>query len=242
VAGATNIYVAQPPFTGVSSTYTSASYVGVETSDSTNIGSIQLRTCSIQTVTPMVGQTYTASDILQTYPTTLSSQTYLISPGIQIGPGTDLITKTAGGKPFSTFIYSSSVLYGLKGNINTTPLNTGGYLWPGTQEIKANIFPDTGTFPAYFRIQQQCILLGITCGLNVAPGTGTLTLLVKHTPILTPSLTDTIFTVTFGPTDKVKNFYNGSLDLNIGDRIHVYLTYTDSANAARDLTVQLDMF
>jgi hypothetical protein len=244
VARATNIYVAQPPFTGVSPTYTAASYVGVETADAANIGSIQLRTCSIQTVTPMVGQTYTASDILQTFPTSLTNPSYLASPGIQIGPGTDLLTKTAGGKPFSTFIYPTTVFYGLKGDIKTIG-NHPGYLWPGTQEIKTNVFPDPGTVvPAYYRVQQPCIISGMSCGLNIAPGTGhTVTVIVRYTPTITPVVIDTIFTVTFGATDLVKNFYNGSLDLNTGDRIHVYVSYTGgNGNTAHDLTVQLDMF
>jgi hypothetical protein len=57
------------------------------------------------------------------------------------------------------------------------------------------------------------------------------------------TITDTLFTVTFGAADVVKNFYNGSVNLNTGDRIHLQLSYTGgNGNAAHDLTVQLDMF
>ena len=158
-----------------------------------------------------------------------------------MGPGTDLVTKTAGEKGFSTFIYPSTVYYGIKGNIKTG--TSGGYLWPGTQEVKANVFPDTGTPPAYYRIQQPTILSGMSAGLNIATtGTDTVTLLVRYTPV-GGSITDTIFTVTFNAGDVVKNFYNGSLSLNTGDRIHVELTYTGgNGNTAHDLTVQLDLF
>jgi hypothetical protein len=188
----------------------------------------------------MVGQTYSASDILQTYPTAIVNPSYLISSGIQIGPGTDLLTKTAGGKPFSSFMYTT-LFYGLKGNIKDID---PGYLWPGTQEIKTNVFPDIGTPLAFYRIQQQSILLGISCNLSVAPGTGTVTVTVRYTPILTPTITqNSDFTVTFGASDLVKNFYNRSLDLNTGDRIHVYVEFSGgNNNAAHDLTVQLDLF
>jgi hypothetical protein len=80
--------------------------------------------------------------------------------------------------------------------------------------------------------------------LNIVPGTGhTVTLLLRYTPY-GGSLTDiTAFTVTFGATDRFKNFYNGSFSFNTGDYLHVYMTYTGgNANGAHDLTLQLDMF
>jgi hypothetical protein len=129
-----NVYVAQPV-----STASTGSYVGVETDDAANTGSIQLRSTTIGTVSPRIGESYTASDILQTTPSTVSDPTYLSSPGIQIGPGTDLVTKTAGGKGFSTFVYPSTLYYGLRGNISS---GTPGFLWPGTQSITSGVFPD----------------------------------------------------------------------------------------------------
>lgn len=104
-------------------------------------------------------------------------------------------------------------------------------------------FPDTGTPEAYYRVQQPAIIAGLSCGLSGAPGTGhDLTVLVRHTP-QGGSITDTAFTVTFGAADVVTNFYNASLTVNTGDRIHVEVTYTGgNGNTAHDLTVQLDMF
>jgi hypothetical protein len=72
--------------------------VGVETNDTSDTGSIQLRTTTVGVTTPTAGQSYTASDILQTNPTTIDNPSYLASAGIQIGPGVDLVTKSAGGK------------------------------------------------------------------------------------------------------------------------------------------------
>jgi hypothetical protein len=233
-----NIYVAQP-----TSTASTGSYVGVETADPNNTGSIQLRSTTVGTVFPTSGQAYTASDILQTNPSTITDPTYLASPGIQVGPGTDLVTKSAGSKGFSTYIYPTIIYYGLRGDIKDA--TNGAYLWPGTQAIANGIFPDPGAVAAaYFRVQQPCLISGIAAGLNGAPGTGhSVTLLVKYTPIATGTITDSVFTVTFGDTDLVKTFYNASLRLTTGDRIHLYITYTgNNGNTAHDLTVQIDTY
>jgi collagen type VII alpha len=235
-----NIYVSQP-----TTTSSTGSYVGVETADPANTGSIQMRSTTVGIVLPTSGQTYTASDILQTNPSTVTNPTYLASPGIQIGPGTDLVTKSAGGKGFSTYVYPTTIYYGLKGNINSATNNS--WLWPGTQAISNNIFPDPGTPSAFYRIQQTCILSGMSASLSVPPGNGyslTLTvqqLLAANVPSGTP--VNTIFTLTFNGTDYDKNFYNGSVQFNVGDRLLLNLTYTgNNANQAHDLTCQLDMF
>jgi hypothetical protein len=137
------VYVAAP--TDVSST---GSYVGCEVNDrngATGTGSIQFRSTTLGTTTPSyVGptgtiQAYTASDILQSTPAGILNPAYLASPGIQVGPGTDLVTKTAGGKGFSNYIYPTTIYYGLKGDLSS---GTNGWLWPGTQAVTANSFPD----------------------------------------------------------------------------------------------------
>jgi hypothetical protein len=74
-------------------------------------------------------------------------------------------------------------------------------------------------------------------------GTGnTVTVLVRVTPN-GGSIASTSFTVEFNATDTSKSFYNASLSLAPGDRIHVQLSYTgNNDNTAHDITVQLDMF
>jgi hypothetical protein len=132
----------------------------VETADVNNLGSIELRATTIGTVTPTAGQSYTASDILQTNPATITDPTYLASPGIQIGPSVDLVAKTAGGKGFSSYAYPNTIYYGLRGDLKNG--TSGGYMWPGTMVAAAggNGFPDTGTPPAYYRVQQPSIIAG----------------------------------------------------------------------------------
>jgi len=234
-----NIYVAQP-----TSTASTGSYVGVEVNDSANTGSIQMRSTTIGTVTPIAGQSYTASDILQTTPATITNPTYLASAGIQIGPGTDLVTKSAGSKGFSTYVYPTIIFYGLKGSVGNI---NAGYLWPGSQEPKNNVFPDITTPAAGFRIQQPTILSGLSVALNSAPtGTGNaryVTLLARYTPISTGVVTDTSFTVTVANSDLSGAYYNSSKSLNTGDKIHLYFSCVGGAsNTATDLTAQLDMF
>jgi hypothetical protein len=214
--------------------------VGVETADVSNTGSIQLRTTTVGTVRPTAGQSYTASDILQTYPATITNPTYLASAGIQLGPGVDLVTKTAGDKGFSSYVYPTTIYYGLKGDIKDA--TSGAYLWPGTQAISAS-FPDTTTPAAYYRVQQPTLLAGISVGLNAAAGTGnSVTVLVRHTPY-GGSITSTAFTVTLGATDTFQNFYSSSHTMDVGDYINVQVSYTgNNTNTASDLTVQLDLF
>ncbi|NDD75782.1 MAG: DUF1565 domain-containing protein, partial [Gammaproteobacteria bacterium] len=88
----TNIYVATP-------SGPTGSYVGIETAHTGYTGSIQVRSTSIGAPKQLNPPTFTSSDILQSYPPSLTNPSYLASPGIQIGPGTDLVTKSAGGKP-----------------------------------------------------------------------------------------------------------------------------------------------
>jgi hypothetical protein len=232
----TNVYVAQP-----ANTASTGSYVGVETADSSNTGSIQLRSTTIGTVTPTAGQSYTASDILQTNPTTIVNPTYLATAGIQIGPGTDLVTKTAGGKGFSTFNYPTTLYYGLRGDIKT---GVNGYLWVGSQSSQNNVFPDPGTPAAFYRAQQPFILSGMNCRMSGEPGTGhTVTVTVRRTPYGGTIADVTGFSLVFGGTDTDLSFYNGSQTFGARDLIHVYVSYTGgNGNTAHDLTVEIDCF
>jgi hypothetical protein len=235
-----NLYMAQP-----TNTASTGSYVGIETADSGNTGSAQLRTTTVGCVKPTSGQGYTASDILQTNPTTITDPTFLASSGIQVGPGVDLVTKTAGGKGFSVYIYPLMMYYGIKGNILTA--SNGAWMWPGTQEVKNNTFPDPDTEAAYFRIQQPALLCGFNLFARIAPSsTNSVTALIQHTPVSTGIRVDTSFTVTISGTTKFATFYNASLSLATGDFIHVYLSYVNlggaSPNLAHDITVQVDLF
>ena len=232
-----NVYVAAP----TDSTST-GSYVGIETNDATanQYGSIQLRSTTVGTFTSSISGTN--SDILQTTPSSVVTPTYLATAGIQIGPGTDLVTKTAGGKGFSSYVYPTTIYYGLKGNVTSAAT---GWLWPGTQAVSAGSFPDTGLPAAYYRIQQPCILSGMAVGLNVScGGTNSLTILVQKTPAATGVKVDTSYTLTLSGAAISGSFYNASVNFAAGDYLHAYLSYTlgSPTNNAHDVTVQLDLF
>jgi hypothetical protein len=232
-----NVNVAQPRDTS-----STGSYVGIETNDPDNTGSIQLRTTTCGVVYPVAGQLYTASDILQTTPAVITNPTYLASAGIQVGPGTDLVTKSAGSKGFSTYVYPLTIYYGLKGDIASGTNNS--YLWPGTQAISAGVFPDpTGPPYAYYRCQQPTLISGLYCSVNIAPGsTRSVTWTVRVTPVGSV-ITNTVFTVTLTGVETIGTFYNGSYRCDTGDQIHVLMSYTgNSANQAHDITVQVDLF
>jgi len=231
-----NVYVAAP----TDSTST-GSYVGIETNDSTanQYGSIQLRATTVGTFTSSISGTN--SDILQTTPSSVVSPSYLATAGIQVGPGTDLVTKSAGGKGFSTYVYPTTIYYGMKGTVG----GPAGWLWPGTQTWNAGVFPDAGLPAAYYRIQQPCILLGMAVGINAScGGTNSITVLVQKTPLSTGVKVDTSYTLTLSGAALAGSFYNASVNLAAGDYIHTYFSYTSGspANNAHDVTVQLDMF
>jgi hypothetical protein len=248
----TNIYVAQP----TSPSGATGSYVGVETNDPSQTGSIQLRSTTIGTVTPTTGHTYTASDILQTSPSNITNPTYLASAGIQVGPGVDLVTKTAGGKGFSTYNCPTTLFYTVIGLLNDVkaPGATGGWLWPGSVPVndgtgKGIKYPDVTSPYAAYRVQQPLILTGMQMSCSTAPGaTGSghyTTVTVQRTPnggVNPTNTVDTVYSLTLSNTASNISKYNASVNFAAGDFLHAHVTYDDNANATADLNVQLDLF
>jgi len=249
-----NVYVAQPTTYLTGST---GSYVGVETNDTTatHAGSIQLRSTTVGTVlsagaTGPTGFYFTSSDILQTTPAVIVNPTYLASAGIQVGPGVDLVTKTAGGRGFSAYNYPTTIYYGAIGTLNTSGnpgTGTPAYLWPGSVTVHASggqfiQYPDI-TVPAIsYRAQQPMILSGMNVTCSVAPGAGhTTTVTVRKTPV-GGSIADTVFRVDL--TDSVINIskYDASVNFGAGDLLHVRVSYDAAGNNTHDLSVQLDCF
>ena len=236
----TNIYVATP-------TGSTGSYVGVETVDPSVpglTGSIQLRTTSIGAPKQLDPKTFESSDILQTYPPSLTDPSYLASPGIQIGPGTDLVNKAAGGKPFSTYIYPTTIFYCGKGNAGN---NVSGYLWPGTMLFAGggNAYPDVTTPAARYRIQQPAILSGLSASCNILTGGDTVTITICKNAAVGNALSNPTvpsFSVTLTGASPVLpvSFYNGSVDFKAGDYLNVHMAVNGSS--LHDLAVQVDMF
>ena len=204
-----------------------------------------MRAGSIGATKATGSQTYTSSDILQTNPSTIIDPTYLTSAGIQIGPGTDLVTKSAGGSPFSTYVYPTVIYYGLKGNIKVgAAAGQDSYMWPGTQAVANNQFPDTGTPAAYYRIQQPAILSGFNVRMAILPtGADNVVFTVCRTPLAGSITPITAYTLTFTSSSTYsQSYYNSTVNFATGDLIHVKVVYTGNNNTAHDLGVQLDLF
>ena len=231
-----NIYVAAPATVSGAT----GSYVGVETNDPANTGSIQLRATTIGTVAAVGGNTYTSSDILQTTPATVTNPTYLAEAGIQLGPGTDLVTKSAGGRAFSTYVYPTTIFYCARGSVTATKT---GYLWPGTQTFSNGAVPDETTPAARYRVQQPLIVSGLMASCAVGPGAGSnATVTVCKNAATGGAISGaTAITVTLsGTAAETVTYYNTTVNFNTGDYISVYVNI--SGNALHDLVVQLDCF
>ena len=215
----TNFYVAAP--TNPAST---GSYHGIET---TNVDAdAEFRTCSISG--PSTAGGYTGSDLLQTQPTI----GVITNKGIQIGPGTDLVNKTAGGKPFTTYVTPTTLIYGLHGNAN----NATHYMWPGVQLNSDNT-------EIFYRFQQKSIVQGMSVNMRTAPGVGkSLVFTVrKSTTGVAGSGVATVMTATVSDLNTTGYQYGVSVDFAQGEYLSLQIV-GGAGIAAADITVELDLY
>jgi hypothetical protein len=214
----TNVYVRVP--TNAAST---GSYVGVETTDAGC--SCQMRTSSVSGA-PTAGG-YTGSDILQTSPAT-----GFISAGIQLGPGVDLLTKTAGGKPFTTYVTPTTLIYGLHGNVAAA----SHYLWTGVQTASDNT-------EIFYRFQQKSIIQGMSVNMRSAPGLGKSVVFVirKSTTGVAGSGVATLMTLTVSDANTTGTQYGVSVDFAQGEYLSLQITGV-AGIAAQDVHLEIDVF
>lgn len=215
----TNFYVRAP--TDPAST---GSYVGVETTDAG--ASVQFRTSSISG--PSTAGGYTGSDILQTSPGTGA-----ITTGIQLGPGVDLVNKTAGGKPFTTYVTPTTLLYCLQANV----FSGTRYLWPGTLTSSGD------ATEVFYRFQQKAIVSGMSCNVRVAPGVGkSVTVTVRKSTTGVPgSGVATAMVATITNANTQGTCYTASVDFAQGEYLSVQVVGS-AGLAASDLVVEIDLF
>jgi hypothetical protein len=232
----TNIFVAAPP--EMTST---GSYVGVETNDTAGItGSIQIRNSAIGVVLPGSGEGFTASDILQTTPVTFTTPSYSGGPGILIGPGTELVTKTAGDKGFSVYNYTSTVFYGVIGLLNLSDVYSGRLL-PGTLFASA-VYPAHESIAPYYRVQNSTLIMGISCELGTGPVDDEVTGINFE---VYSGATDTLISsinVTFMANEIHKARYDVSIHLDAGDYFQIYLNEITDLNLSANLKVYVYLF
>lgn len=216
----TNFYVAAP--VDAAST---GSYVGVETTNDN--ADAEFRTCSISG--PSTAGGYTGSDILQTAPTTGT----ITNRGIQLGPGCDLIHKTAGGKPFTTYVTPTTLLYCANANLSAGVR----YLWPGTLSSSGD------ATEVFYRFQQKSIVQGMSFNVRTGPGgANTLTVTVRKSLTGVPgSGVATAMTQTISGATTQGIQYGVSVDFAQGEYLSVQVSGTAGTTAA-DLVVELDLF
>ena len=214
----TNFYVRAP--TNPAST---GDYRGVETTDPDC--SVQFRTSSISG--PSTAGGYTGSDILQTSP-----GTGFINKGIQLGPGVDLVNKTAGGRPFTTYVTPTTLIYGLNGNV----ANATHYLWPGVQTASDNT-------EIFYRFQQRAIVQGMSINMRTAPGLGNSVVFTvqKSTTGVPGSGVPTAMTATVSNANTTGFQFGVSVDFAQGEYLSLKIVGVPGITA-QDVSVEVDVF
>jgi hypothetical protein len=160
---------------------------------------------------------------------------------IELGPGVDILNKTAGGCNFTSYVYPTILYYGVKGSLRVAGLTTS-YLWPGTGIANDGSggrpqYPDPSV--AYYRAQQKSIIMGMYGTLASNAGSG-------HSAIVRLKVNDsnTPFVLTLADNIVSASNYDESVTLQRFDRISVELELDTvaSGNLAHDLSLQIDIF
>ena len=173
-------------------------------------------------------QRYAGGDILQNAP-----QAGFGTNGIQIGPGTDLITRTACNHPFTTFVTPTTLDYALQGNVN----DAVRYYWPGVQTAG-------DTTQVFYRFQQKSILQGMSINLRVAPGgaNAIVVTVLKSSTGVVGSGVPTAMTATISGANTSAFQYTVSVDFAQGDYLAVQTDGIPAAGTAADMVIELDLF
>ena len=171
-------------------------------------------------------QVYAGCDILQSSPQAGNG-----TNGIQLGPGSDLVTKTAGTHAFTTYVTPTTLQYCLTDNV---PSGTR-YLWPGTLTTADNT-------EVFYRFQQKSILQGMFINLRTAPSSSnTLTVTIyKSTTGVAGSGVATLMTATITGPSTSATCYTASVDFAQFDYLAVHVV--TSGGTPADLVVEIDLF
>ena len=172
-------------------------------------------------------QRYAGGDVLQNAP-----QAAFGTNGIQIGAGTDLVTRTACNHPFTTFVTPTTIVYGLQGSVAASVR----YLWPGVQTL-------ADATQVFYRFQQQSIVQGMNVTVRTAPGGVNffVVTVLKSTTGAVGSGVPTAMTVTLAGGATTASNYIVSVDFEQGEYLALQVA-SNSPGAAQDLMVEVDLF
>jgi hypothetical protein len=213
----TNFYVAAP-----TDPLSTGSYVGAECNNA--LGQAAFRSCSISG--PSTAGGYTGSDVLQTLP--VARDTY----GISIGPGTDLIHRTTGGRAFGLTTTPTILAY----SINAILLGAPRYFWPG-------VLPTGGdTDEVFFRFDRIVLIQGMSVNMRVAPGAGhnVVFTIRKSATGVSGSGVATTMTITVSDLATTGINLTSAVTVNAGE--YISLRADRSASGAADISVQLELY
>jgi hypothetical protein len=172
-------------------------------------------------------QVYAGSDILQNAPQAGNG-----TNGIQLGPGTDLVTKTAATHPFTTYVTPTTLQFCLNGDLTNDATR---YLWPGTLTI-------SDATQVFYRFQQKSVVQGLFVNLRVNPDTVTVTVLLSTTGT-SGSGTPTLMTVTLGPGVLSASNYLCSVDFQQFNYMAIQVVHTnEGGGASADMVVEVDIY
>lgn len=206
-----NVYVS-------ASAGSSGDFVGIRTTNSS--AEAQVRTSSI------FGRT---ADISQ------------VSGTIIVGPGTDLMNRTADDRPFTTYIYPITLTYAVIGELasaNTDQMYLpvgSGVAQPGFSTGGKTVYRYPPDYVVNYSLEQRAILLGLRVTSSVGPGAGTTNVYVMKNgqrTAFTGSLTDGILSC---------EYKESSLAFNKNDLLAVRVETTGS-NATQNLACQVNLF
>jgi hypothetical protein len=172
-------------------------------------------------------QRYAGGDVLQNAP-----QAGFGTNGIQVGAGTDLVTRTACNHPFTTYVTPTTLNYCLQGAVQ----NAVRYLWPGVQALG-------DATQAFHRFQQKSVMQGLFVNARTAPGVGhsfVITIL-KSTTGIAGSGVPTAMSATIAGTATSATNYLVSVDFAQGDYFAVQIA-SNSPGTAQDVVVEVDLF
>lgn len=172
-------------------------------------------------------QRYFGGDILQQSP-----QAGFGTNGIQIGPGTDLVNKTACSHPFTTYVTPTTLIYG----VNAQLLGAPRYLWPGTMATGGD------STQVFYKFQQKSTVQGMQVNMRTPPGVGnsaTFTV-YRSTTGLAGSGVPTQMEVIISGTTTSGTCYNTSVDFRQGE--YLALRADRTAVGAEDIVIEIDAF
>jgi hypothetical protein len=145
----------------------------------------------------------------------------------------DLINKTAGGKPFTTYVTPTTLIYGLQGSVS----DAIRYYWPGVQNT-------ADATQVFYRFQQKAVVQGMAVNLRAAPGGGNAVVVtvLKSTTGVAGSGVATVMTATVSGASTSAAQYGVSVDFAQGEYLAVQTDGIPVAGAAADMVIEVDIF